>query len=119
MSWNQSEVIAARRIIIETAKCILSGRTSPVEGARTIARHSFKARLEDDPDILPFVGIDSETESLPIGPERAHWQARALAELQGKIDESQVWALTVASTHCQSLVARSGSLMRWPDGQDR
>ncbi|QDF39072.1 hypothetical protein [Bradyrhizobium symbiodeficiens] len=116
MSWNQSEVIAARQIIIGTAKGILSGSVSPVEGARAIARSSFKARLEDDPDILPFVGIASETESLPLGRERAHWQAQALADLQGKIDKSQAWALTVASTHCQSLVTRSGCLMRWPDG---
>jgi hypothetical protein len=115
VSWNQSEVIAARQIIIETAKGILSGSVSPVEGARAIARHRFKARLEDDLDILPFVGIASETESLPLGGERVHWQAHALADLQGKIDESQAWALAVASTHCQSLVARSGSLMRWPD----
>ncbi|MCA1378050.1 MULTISPECIES: hypothetical protein [unclassified Bradyrhizobium] len=115
VSRNQSEVIAARQIIVETAKGILSGSVSPVEGARTIARHRFKARLEDDFDILPFVGIDSETESLPLGRERAHWMARALADLQGKIDKSQAWALTVASTHCQSLVTRSESLMRWPD----
>jgi hypothetical protein len=116
VSWNQSEVIVARRIIIETVKGILSGGISPVEGARTIARHSFKARLEGDPDILPFVGIASETESLPLGGERVHWQAHALPDLQDKIDESQAWALTVVSTHCQSLVARAGSLMRWPDG---
>ncbi|WFU75882.1 hypothetical protein [Bradyrhizobium sp. CB2312] len=116
VSWNQSEVIAARRIIIETAKSILSGSVSPVEGARAIARHSFKARLEDDSDVLPFVGIASETEALPLGRERGHWQASELAELQGKIDESQAWALTVAGTHCQSLVARSESLMLWPDG---
>jgi hypothetical protein len=115
VSWNQSEVIAARQIIIETAKGILSGSVPPVEGARAIARHRFKARLEDDPDILPFVGIASETESLPLGGERVHWQAHALADFQGKIDESQAWALAVASTHCQSLVARSRSLMRWPD----
>ncbi len=116
MSWNQSEVIAARQIITETAKGIFSRSVSAVEGARIIARHSFKARLEDDPDILPFVGIASETESLPLGGERVHWQAQALADLQDKIDESQAWALTVASAHCQSLVARSGSLMCWPEG---
>ncbi|WP_128920800.1 hypothetical protein [Bradyrhizobium nanningense] len=116
VSWNQPEVIAARQIIIQMAKGILSGSVSPVQGARTIARRRFTARLEDDPDILPFVGIASETEALPLGRERVHWQAQALADLQDKIDESQAWALTVASAHCQSLVARSGSLMCWPEG---
>lgn len=106
MSWNQSETIAARQIIIEAAKGILSGSVSPVEGARTIARHSFKARLEDDSDILPFVGVASETESLPLGYERAHWQARALADLQGKIDESQAWR-----SQSRAPIARAS----WPD----
>ena len=115
MSWDQSEVIAERRIVIETAQGVLSGSVSPVEGARTISRRRFKARLEDDPDILPFVGIDSETEALPLGGERAHWQAQALSDLQDLIDKSQAWTLTVGAAHCQNLVARSASLLRWPD----
>jgi hypothetical protein len=103
-------------VIVQAAKDILSGIVSPVEGARSIAECRFKARLEDDPDILPFVGIASETEALPLGRERAHWQADALADLQDQIDKAQAWALTVATAHCQSLLMRSASLMRWPDG---
>jgi hypothetical protein len=105
-------------MIVETAKGVFSGIVSPIEGARTIAGRRFKACLEDDPDILPFVGIASETEALPLGGERAHWQAHALADLQDQIDKAQAWALTVATAHCQSLLSRSASLMRWPDGQD-
>jgi hypothetical protein len=114
MSWNQSEVIEARRVTLETAKGVLSGTVSPIEGARIIARHRFTARLENDPDILPFVAIESETEELPLGNERTHWQARALADLQPTIDESQSWASKVGASHCQNLLARSASLLRWP-----
>jgi hypothetical protein len=115
MSWNQPEVIAARRTIIETAKGILSGTVSPIEGARSIEKNRFPARLENDPDILPFVGIASETEALPLGTERVHWQARALANLQIKIDESQAWAREFGIVYCQNLVTRSASLLRWPE----
>jgi 3-oxoacyl-ACP reductase-like protein len=112
MSWNQSEVMEARQITLETAKGVLSGTVSSIEGARTIARHRFTASLENDPDILPFVG---ETEVLPRGNERTHWQARTLADLQPTIDEAQSWARKVGASHCQNLLARSASLLRWPD----
>ncbi|MGY8685949.1 hypothetical protein Q2941_50925 [Bradyrhizobium sp. UFLA05-153] len=115
MSWNQSEVIEARRSILETARRVLSGRTSSIEGARIIASRRFKARLEDDPDILPFVGIDSETEALPFGSDRIHWQAQALSELKSKIDEAEAWARNFAASHCQKLLAREITLLSCPD----
>jgi hypothetical protein len=115
MSWDESEIAAARRTIIETANGILSGTISPIEGARGIARDRFPACLENDPDVLPFVGIVSETEALPLGSDRAHWQAKALADLQAKIDESQAWARKFGTVYCQNLVTRSADLLRWPE----
>ncbi|OAF02691.1 hypothetical protein AYJ54_25800 [Bradyrhizobium centrolobii] len=80
-----------------------------------IAKCRFKAKLEDDPDILPFVGIASETETLPLGNDRIHWQAQALADLQRTLNEAQNWAREVGTTHCQNLLAREAFLLRWPD----
>src|SRR5262245_46979328 len=114
MRWNKSEVIEARRLILESAKDVLSGTISPIEGARNIARTRFDARLESDPDILRFVGIDSETDALPIGTDRIHWQTQALAQLQGEIDKSQARARDAVATYCQSLLSRSASLLQWP-----
>jgi hypothetical protein len=115
MSWNQSEVVEAREVILETAGGMLSGAVSPIEAARIIAKHRFKACLENDADILLFVGIDSETEALPLGNERKHWQAQALAELQPAIDKAQSWARDVGARNCQNLLSRSTSLLRWPE----
>ncbi len=115
MSWNQSEVIAARRGILKAAADILSGAVSPIEGARAIARLRFDARLDADADILCFVGIDSETEVLPLGRDRAYWQAQTLTDLQGAIDDAQRWARDVAESRCRSLLARAENLLRWPN----
>jgi len=110
MSFDQSAVLKARRLIFETASKILSGAVLPIEGARIIAASRFAARLQNDPDILPFVGIDSETDALPLGNERKHWQAQALAGLQPRIDQAQQWAREFGSGHCQNLLARSDLL---------
>jgi hypothetical protein len=112
--WDQPEVIDARRTILETALSILAEVTSPIEGARIIASTRFMARLDDDPDILSFVGIVSETEALPIGHERIHWQAQALANVQSDIDKAQAWAREVGSLSCKNLLARAAGLLRWP-----
>ncbi|MGJ5200676.1 hypothetical protein [Bradyrhizobium sp. HKCCYLRH1030] len=114
MSWNQPQVIAARQDILQAARDVLSGAVSPIEGARSIARLRFTALLETDVDILPLVGIDSETDALPLGRDREHWQAQALIDLQGAIDDAQRWARDVADSRCRSLLARSDSLLRWP-----
>ncbi|MGC2778520.1 MAG: hypothetical protein WA418_23100 [Bradyrhizobium sp.] len=115
MSWNQPEVLDARKLILEAATGILSGGVSPIEGARRIAIHRFAARLETDPDILPFVGIDSETDALPLGSDRVHWRAQSLDELQPTIDAAQARARDFADKHCRSLLQRSVDLLRWPD----
>jgi hypothetical protein len=115
MSWNQSEVVEAREAILETAKGMLSGAVSPIVGARIIVKHRFKARLENDADILRFVGIASETEALPLGDERKHWQPLALSGLQPAIDKAQSWARDVGARNCQNVLARSAGLLLWPD----
>jgi hypothetical protein len=115
MTLNQSAVLKARRTILATASGILSGAVAPIEGACMIAASRFSARMEVDPDILPFVGIDFETDALPLGKDRRHWQAQALADLQPRIEEAQRWARELGSQYCQKLLARSASVLQWPD----
>jgi hypothetical protein len=107
MSWNESEILAARRVIFEAAQDMLAGRLSYIEGARKIIAARFTSRLDEwDVDLVPFVGIDSETEALPFGDMRAHWQAAALDALQPEIAKMEVWARRFGAPHCRNLVAR-------------
>ncbi|MCK1618877.1 hypothetical protein IVA96_19965 [Bradyrhizobium sp. 159] len=67
MSWNEAEILAARRKILKSAQDMLAGQLSYIEGARNIVTASTKARLDKrDVDLLPFVGIVSETDALPL-----------------------------------------------------
>jgi hypothetical protein len=52
--------------IAETANAMIRGHLSYIEGARKLAALRFPAELEDDADLTPFVGIDSETDALPL-----------------------------------------------------
>jgi len=107
MSWNESEILAARRSILKTAQDMLAGKLSYIEGARKIVAARRTARLDEwDVDVLPFVGIDSETDALPFGEMTKHWQAAALDALQPEIDQKEAWARGVGEPHCRSLVER-------------
>ncbi len=68
----------ARQEIAATAAAMVSGSVSYIEGARLIFAASFEADMEDDPDILPLVGIVSETDALPFGPGRTQWNLAPL-----------------------------------------
>ena len=110
MSWNESEILAARRAIFAAAQDMLAGRLSYIEGARTIVAAKIASRLDQwDVDLVPFAGIDSDTEAFPFGDMRAHWQAAALEALEPKIIEMEAWARSVGEAHCRSLVKRFSS----------
>jgi len=107
VSWNEGEIAAARRAIHDTAQAMLAGELSCLEGARVILNHSSPAKLAwDDPDLLPLTGVVSETDALPLGEERMHWQAAALEALQAEIDSKEIWARRICEPPCKSLVIR-------------
>ena len=107
MSWNEAEILKARQAILGAAQDMLAGRLGYIEGARKIVAARWAARLDEgDPDLLPFVGIASETEPLPFGEMRAHWQRAALDALQPEIDRMENWARGFGAPHCRNLVAR-------------
>ncbi|CCE08329.1 conserved hypothetical protein [Bradyrhizobium sp. STM 3843] len=107
MSRIESEILVARGRILKSAQEMLAGTLSYIEGARNILAAWKTARFDErDPDLLPLVGIDSETDALPFGEMREHWQAAALEALQPEIDQKEAWARGFGEPHCRSLVER-------------
>src|SRR5882672_5877335 len=96
----------ARRAIGMTTRALLTGALSYIEGARKIANLRFPADLERDSDIMPFVGIDSETDALPMGDFRHLWDPEALRKLQPEIDKAEQWARELGRQYCERLVKR-------------
>ncbi len=78
-----------------------------IAGSRLINGLRFDAKLENDPDVLPFVGIDSETDTLPIDENiRRLWAQSALEKLAPEIERAEAWACKFGTPHCQSLIDR-------------
>jgi hypothetical protein len=110
MSWNESEILSARRAIFAAAEGMLAGDLSYIEGARKIVAAVGASRLDEwDADLSPFIGIVSDTDALPFGKMRAHWQAAALDALQPEIAKKEAWARQFGEPHCRNLVERFSS----------
>jgi hypothetical protein len=71
-----------RQEIAGIANRLLLGELGLHEGCRTIAH--LRTRLPDadidDPDVLVFVGVDSELDAIPLGVARQRWDPVALAK---------------------------------------
>jgi hypothetical protein len=120
MSADESEIMAARLTIFETVQDMLAGRLSYIEGARKICPARFSWGFDEwDADLRCFIGIDSETDALPFGEMRAHWQAAALEALQPEIEKKEAWARQFAEPHCRNLIERfsSGQIEIRPPGK--
>ena len=92
--------------IVATAQRILSGELGIVAGARQLSGLRFDVGAEHEADFIFFVGVDSETDHLPVGGVRSRWSSDAL---KAKDEELQIYETSVrdkAFRVCQSLIQR-------------
>jgi hypothetical protein len=107
---DRDAVTAARRRALSIARQILSGEEDVLLGARELSALRFAVGLpEDDPDFLRFVGIDSETDALPLGTVRSLWSREALEEKAAEIDRARRWAREIGQAALENVVRRFGS----------
>ncbi len=95
--------------VVETAKKLLNNKIGIIEGARILSslRHDITDETERlDPDFVLFVGIDSETDSLPVGKERRNWAAYALVEKDKEIQQAEDFYRDKVMAACKVLIDR-------------
>ncbi len=104
--------------VVAVATSILQGELGIIEGSRRLSDlQSRVTSLDHDPDFLPLVGIDSETDHLPLGEVRQHWAADALAEKDIEIRAAEAFYRAAAFAACERLLARFGPTSNGYDRQ--
>ncbi|HEY1613892.1 MAG TPA: hypothetical protein VGF97_09410 [Rhizomicrobium sp.] len=104
---NQLTIERAKKDIALTARRMLAGSVSFIEGSRKIISLQAAANIrENDPDFHAFLGISSETDALPLGEIRSLWNPEALVKLQPEIDRAEEWAKAFGTPCCQRLIDR-------------
>ena len=90
--------------LVEVLERLLSGGMGITEGCRLLARLRHVLDEEDNPLFLPFVGVDSETDSFPLGDARKLWSADGLR----RADEQR----SVVERHYKTLVNDAAKALR-------
>lgn len=104
--YNEEHRRLASAKIVTTAQRILSGESSIVAGARQLATLRFDVGAEQDSDFIFFVGVDSETDHLPIGEARLRWSADVLKEKDEQLQAYERSVRERAFQVCRSLIQR-------------
>jgi hypothetical protein len=106
----EARINASRRTVAQLAFDVISGTISPILGARAIVGLRHRVGLaEDDEDFNCIIGIESETDTLPVGSVREHWVPRILTRKGAEIREAEKWALRVGATAFESIWRRWGA----------
>jgi hypothetical protein len=106
MSCNEEYKRRVSNQIVTIARSILSGEIGIIAGARQINGWRFDVGAEHDPDFLLFVGLDSETDHLPVGESREHWSAEALQAKDAEIARCESFYRTRALEACRRLIQK-------------
>jgi hypothetical protein len=97
------------RQVASLAAAILAGREPLVASTQRMLQFLTHLRLADaDPERIDFVRISSETDHLPLGSERRHWNAEALRRKDVEISQAEAWARTFGLESCRHLIERFG-----------
>jgi len=105
-STNETEILRAQADVVATARSILSGTLGIVQGSRRLTSLGHALGAERDPDFTFFVGVDSQTDHLPVGEVRHHWAADALRRTDEELRECEAFFRAGAFRVCQSLIQR-------------
>ena len=104
---DEPELTRQRQNVVRVARAMLDGQLGVIDGSRQLcALRSRVSPLDFDPNFLPFVGIDSETDHLPIGEVRQHWAADALATKDAELGDAEPQYREMALSGCHRLVER-------------
>jgi hypothetical protein len=107
--WSNPELAGSpRRLAVETAKEILSGKIGIIEGCVRLSSlgHAVVPSWSDDPDFVVLGALASETDHLPPGSARQYWSSTALAEADAHIATVENDAREDVKRACVSIIER-------------
>jgi hypothetical protein len=92
--------------VIAIAEQMIAGGLDLIEGCRKLVPHLRAVGLRDDPYAKAIVGVESETDEFPLGPERQNWDPAALAAKDLELAEYVARVREDVMVACRAIVGR-------------
>lgn len=104
---HEDYVQMQRQHLYEIAKAILAGDLGIIAGIRQLIPFRDEIELtEAAEDFQVLIGIDSETDHLPIGDQRLNWAEAALRKKEEDIMQAETHAAKEVLSVCQRIIAK-------------
>ena len=99
---SQKQINPRAKELVEICQQVLDVELGAIVASRKIQSLAFELYTDYGiPKVLdPFIGIGSQTDHLPVGPERRHWSTEALQKKDLKITECELffWEVAIEAT---------------------
>jgi len=100
--------VSVRRQIVVFAQSYLDGHTGAIETSRAIVDLSLMIDASLDDLFIGFTGIDSESDTFPLGEVRRQWSNTALEREDASRQVYETHLKEKMMDLCQKVVARDG-----------
>jgi hypothetical protein len=104
--YNEEHRQFLSRKVVVAAQSILSGELGIVAGARQLCGLAHQVGADRDPAFTIFIGIDSESDHLPIGEVRQRWNPDALLAKDAELADYESRVRERAFESCRSLIKK-------------
>jgi|SRR5882724_1306267 len=104
--YNEEHRQFVSRKIVAASRSILSGELGIIAGARQLCGLGHGVGADRDPDFTFFVAIDSESDHLPIGVARQHWNPEALRTKDAEVAKFEAFYKEQTFEVCRRLIQK-------------
>jgi hypothetical protein len=93
---------------VAIARNVLDGKLDLLNGCAELSYKVHLGGLAADPEFGIFMGVWSESNHLPLGPDRRHWNAEALKRKDENIAQITAAYRETVLAACRRLIERFG-----------
>ncbi len=106
---THEEYVARQRIkAVEIASKILDGQIGLIEGVRKLVSLQNEIGNSNDEEFLVFKGVESETDTFPIGDARKNWSEAVLEEKDAEAEEYEGQVREAVAKACRRFIQKYG-----------
>jgi len=102
----RDHILALQMDVVKTCRAVIDGDVGVIAASRKLRDLHYQMFQNVDDDFRIFIGIESETDHLPVGDERQYWNAAVLSEKDKEIAEYEDNKMKVVIESCKELIDR-------------
>ena|SRR5688572_16507596 len=102
----KNEEYYIRGKIVAICEAVLAEEIGIIAGSRHLNALGLKLFDYHHEDFITFLGVDSETDHLPVDIERKNWSAEALERKDEEIAEAEAFYRNDVISACRKLIER-------------